>query len=125
MYKLISIVMLMLMTSWSYANDIYVTQSGASLDLDITQDGENNTEKRNIYNIYQEFKDFYDLCYDNFKIEGLDISNIQTKYNSLKNEQLLKHQSISKGEILKNGFASPKEVARVSRGEIFEKLKRQ
>ena len=25
-----------------YANDIYVTQSGASLDLDITQDGQNN-----------------------------------------------------------------------------------
>ena len=43
MYKLISIVMLMLMTSLSYANDIYVTQSGASLDLDITQDGQNNT----------------------------------------------------------------------------------
>ena len=43
MYKLISIVMFMLMTSLSYANDIYVTQSGASLDLDITQDGENNT----------------------------------------------------------------------------------
>jgi len=31
------------MTSLSYANDIYVTQSGATLDLDITQDGENNT----------------------------------------------------------------------------------
>ena len=43
MYKIISIVMLMLMTSLSYANDIYVTQSGATLDLDITQDGENNT----------------------------------------------------------------------------------
>jgi len=43
MYKLISVVMVMLMTSLSYANDIYVTQSGASLDLDITQDGENNT----------------------------------------------------------------------------------
>ena len=43
MYKLISVVMLMLMTSLSYANDIYVTQSGASLDLDITQDGQNNT----------------------------------------------------------------------------------
>jgi len=27
----------------SYANDIYVTQSGNALDLDITQDGENNT----------------------------------------------------------------------------------
>ena len=35
--------MLLMMTSLSYANDIYVTQSGASLDLDITQDGENNT----------------------------------------------------------------------------------
>ena len=35
--------MLMMMTTWSYANDIYVTQSGASLDLDITQDGSNNT----------------------------------------------------------------------------------
>ena len=43
MYNLISIVMLMLMTSLSYANDIYVTQSGATLDLDITQDGSNNT----------------------------------------------------------------------------------
>ena len=43
MYKIISIVMLMLMTSLSYANDIYVTQSGATLDLDITQDGSNNT----------------------------------------------------------------------------------
>ena len=43
MYKLISIVMLMLMTSLSYANDIYVTHSGATLDLDITQDGSNNT----------------------------------------------------------------------------------
>ena len=31
------------MTTFSYANDIYVTQSGASLDLDITQDGSNNT----------------------------------------------------------------------------------
>ena len=27
----------------AYANDIYVTQSGNSLDLDITQDGQNNT----------------------------------------------------------------------------------
>ena len=43
MYKIISIFMLMLMTSLSYANDIYVTQSGATLDLDITQDGSNNT----------------------------------------------------------------------------------
>ena len=43
MYKIISIVMLMLMTSLSYANDIYVTQSGATLDLDITQDGSDNT----------------------------------------------------------------------------------
>ena len=43
MGKLISIVMLLLMTSWSYANDIYVTQSGNTLDLDITQDGQNNT----------------------------------------------------------------------------------
>jgi len=43
MGKLISIVMLLLMTSWSYANDIYVTQSGASLTLDVLQDGQNNT----------------------------------------------------------------------------------
>ena len=35
--------MFLMMTALSYANDIYVTQSGASLDLDITQDGENNT----------------------------------------------------------------------------------
>ena len=43
MKTIISVIMLLLMTSLSYANDIYVTQSGASLDLDITQDGENNT----------------------------------------------------------------------------------
>ena len=35
--------MLIMMTTLSYANDIYVTQSGNALDLDITQDGENNT----------------------------------------------------------------------------------
>ena len=43
MKTIISVIMLLLMTTWSYANDIYVTQSGASLDLDITQDGSNNT----------------------------------------------------------------------------------
>ena len=43
MKTIISVIMLLMMTSLSYANDIYVTQSGASLDLDITQDGENNT----------------------------------------------------------------------------------
>ena len=32
-----------MMVSTVYANDIYVTQSGASLDLDILQDGQNNT----------------------------------------------------------------------------------
>ena len=35
--------MFLMMTTLSYSNDIYVTQSGNSLDLDITQDGENNT----------------------------------------------------------------------------------
>ena len=40
MFKIISVVMLMLMTSLSWSNDIYVTQSGANLDLDITQDGQ-------------------------------------------------------------------------------------
>ena len=32
-----------MMISTVYANDIYITQSGATLDLDILQDGENNT----------------------------------------------------------------------------------
>ena len=32
-----------MMVSTVYANDIYITQSGATLDLDITQDGQNNT----------------------------------------------------------------------------------
>ena len=32
-----------MMVSTVYANDIYITQSGATLDLDILQDGENNT----------------------------------------------------------------------------------
>ena len=35
--------MFLMMTTLSYSNDIYVTQSGNALDLDITQDGENNT----------------------------------------------------------------------------------
>ena len=39
--KLIVIVMLLALPV--SANDIYVTQSGATLDLDITQDGQNNT----------------------------------------------------------------------------------
>ena len=43
MKTIISVIMFLLMTSLSYANDIYVTQSGANLDLDITQDGANNT----------------------------------------------------------------------------------
>ena len=43
MKTLISVIMFLMMTTLSYSNDIYVTQSGASLDLDITQDGENNT----------------------------------------------------------------------------------
>ena len=43
MKTIISVIMLMMRTTWSYANDIYVTQPGASLDLDITQDGSNNT----------------------------------------------------------------------------------
>ena len=33
---------MLVMMSFAHANDIYVTQSGATLDLDITQDGQNN-----------------------------------------------------------------------------------
>ena len=43
MKTIISVIMFLMMTGLSYANDIYVTQSGNALDLDITQDGENNT----------------------------------------------------------------------------------
>ena len=43
MKTIISVIMLIMMTTLSYANDIYVTQSGNALDLDITQDGENNS----------------------------------------------------------------------------------
>jgi|TARA_B100000780_G_scaffold64648_1_gene42344 hypothetical protein len=43
MKTIISIIMVLMMTTWSYANDIYVTQSGNALDLNIVQDGENNT----------------------------------------------------------------------------------
>ena len=43
MKTIISVIMFLMMTVLSYANDIYVTQSGNALDLDITQDGENNT----------------------------------------------------------------------------------
>ena len=45
MKRIISFVMfvMLMVTSPILANDIYVTQSGASLTLDILQDGENNT----------------------------------------------------------------------------------
>ena len=43
MKKIISIMMLMFISLSVYANDIYINQSGATLDLDITQDGQNNT----------------------------------------------------------------------------------
>ena len=43
MKTIISVIMFLLMTTLLYANDIYVTQSGNALDLDIVQDGENNT----------------------------------------------------------------------------------
>lgn len=35
-------IIMLLMVSFAHANDIYVTQSGATLDLDITQDGQDN-----------------------------------------------------------------------------------
>jgi len=45
MKRIISYIMFVMfvMAGPSFANDIYVTQSGANLDLDITQDGQNNT----------------------------------------------------------------------------------
>ena len=35
-------IMMLMMMPFAHANDIYVTQSGATLDLDITQDGQDN-----------------------------------------------------------------------------------
>ena len=43
MKKIISIMMLMIISLSVYANDIYINQSGATLDLDVLQDGQNNT----------------------------------------------------------------------------------
>ena len=43
MQKLIVSLITIMWSMGTWANDIYVTQSGASLDLDITQDGSNNT----------------------------------------------------------------------------------
>jgi len=45
MKKIINYIMfvMFMVTSPLFANDIYVTQSGASLTLDVLQDGENNT----------------------------------------------------------------------------------
>ena len=43
MKKILTTIAASLMAVSAYANDIYVTQSGDSLDLDITQDGSNNT----------------------------------------------------------------------------------
>ena len=43
MKKIISIMMLMIISLSVHANDIYINQSGATLDLDVLQDGQNNT----------------------------------------------------------------------------------
>ena len=43
MKQLIIFSMMIFISLSVYANDIYVNQSGATLDLDITQDGQNNT----------------------------------------------------------------------------------
>ena len=43
MKKIIAFIMLMFISLSVYANDIYITQSGSNLDLDVTQDGQNNT----------------------------------------------------------------------------------
>jgi hypothetical protein len=45
MKKITSYIMfvMFMVTTPLFANDIYVTQSGASLTLDVLQDGENNT----------------------------------------------------------------------------------
>ena len=43
MKQLITFSMMIFISLSVYANDIYVNQSGATLDLDITQDGQNNT----------------------------------------------------------------------------------
>ena len=43
MSKILTLVMFMLMTVSSYANDIYVTQSGNTLTFDVLQDGQNKT----------------------------------------------------------------------------------
>ena len=40
--KLVMFLMI-ISTPWVMANDIYVTQSGATLTLDVLQDGQNNT----------------------------------------------------------------------------------
>ena len=43
MNKILTAIFVTALSFSAYANDIYVTQSGDSLDLDITQDGSNNT----------------------------------------------------------------------------------
>ncbi len=43
MGKILTILFALAFSFSAYANDIYVTQSGNTLDLDITQDGQNNT----------------------------------------------------------------------------------
>ncbi len=41
MKTIITFTMLMVISLSVYSNDIYIQQSGASLDLDVTQDGQN------------------------------------------------------------------------------------
>ena len=43
MKKILTAIFVTALSFSAYANDIYVTQSGDALDLDITQDGNNNT----------------------------------------------------------------------------------
>jgi len=43
MKKILTAIFVTALSFSAYANDIYVTQSGDALDLDITQDGSNNT----------------------------------------------------------------------------------
>jgi len=43
MKKIITILSVIFISLSVHANDIYINQSGATLDLDITQDGQNNT----------------------------------------------------------------------------------
>ena len=51
MIRLITILLFISLSSVVYANEVYITQAGDDLDVNISQDGRNNTITKNIWTV--------------------------------------------------------------------------